>query len=276
MKILIAGHKGMLGSALANVFKGEELVLWDLPEVDVADESILDQMVAENPELVINATGYTAVDMAEKKKKEAKRGNITTVEMLAEACAKINSPLVHFSTDYVFDGETKTGYKENDQPKPISFYGKTKAEAEKTLKKKTDEIFLIRTSGLYGPNGKNFVDAILEKAKTGTPLTIVNDQICKPTYSLDLARAVRELIEMQPEYGTYHLVNEGAVSWYEFAKKIVEFAQLKVDVKPISSKEYKAAAKRPANSTLLNTKMKHLRPWSEALADYLARKQSKA
>lgn len=275
MKILIAGHKGMLGSALAEVFKSDELVLWDLPEVDVAKEEVIDRIVAENPELILNATGFTAVDEAEKKKKDAKKGNITTVEMLAEGCEKINSPLVHFSTDYVFDGETKDGYKESDPPKPISFYGKTKAEAEKILRKKTDEIFLIRTSGLYGPNGKNFVDTILEKAKAGGLLTVVNDQICKPTYSLDLAKAVRELVEMQPEYGIYHLVNEGAVSWFDFAKKIVELSKLNVEVKPISSKEYKAAAKRPANSSLLNTKMKALRPWSEALADYLGRKQAK-
>lgn len=272
MKILIIGHKGMLGSALVKVLKGNELVLWDLPEVDITDERIIDQMVAENPEIVINASGYTQVDEAETHKKECKKVNIEGVKMIVEGCERINTPLFHFSSDYVFKGDAKEGYRETDKTDPINFYGKTKAESEKYIIKKTEAYFIVRTSGLYGPNGRNFVDTILEKAKAGGELTVVNDQFIKPTYTLDLAKAIREMIDIQPEYGIYHLVNEGAVNWCDFAKKIIELAKLNINLKPTSSRDYKTAAKRPANSTLLNTKLKALRNWSEALADYIKEK----
>ncbi|MDD5342129.1 MAG: dTDP-4-dehydrorhamnose reductase [Patescibacteria group bacterium] len=273
MKLLIIGHKGMLGTALKEVLKGHQLVLWDLPEYNITDETIIDKMVAENPEVVINVAAFTDVDGAEKHKKEAKAVNADGVAILAEGCEQLNTPLIHISTDYVFDGQTTDGYREDDPPKPINTYGKTKAEGEKKLRKITEAYFLVRTQGLYGPNGKNFVDTMLEKGKAGGEIKIVSDQFIRPTYTFDLARAIAVLIDTQPDYGIYHLVNEGTVSWYEFAKKIFELADMPVKLKAISSKEYKTAAKRPANSSLLNTKFKPLRPWTEALADYLKSKK---
>ncbi len=274
MKLLIVGSKGMLGSALAKILKDNELVLWDLPEVDITKEDIVDRIVAENPEIVINAAGYTDVDGCESNKKEAKAANVEGVEYLAESCEQLNTPLIHFSTDYVFKGDTKDGYKEDDEINPINSYGKTKAEGEKKLRKITEAHFLIRTSALFGPNGKNFVDTMLEKGKSGGSIQVVNDQMLKPTYTFDVAKKIKELIDMQPEYGIYHIVNEGSVSWYDFAKKIFEIADLQADLTPVSSKQYKTPAKRPTNSTLINTKLKPLRHWAEALEEYIKNKSS--
>ncbi len=269
MKLLIIGHKGMLGSALSEILKDNELLLWDLPEVDITQETIIDKMVEENPEIVINASGYTDVDGCESHKKDAKAVNSTGVQYIAEGCERLNTPMIHFSTDYVFKGDRKEGYKENDKIDPINFYGKSKAEGEKNLQKATEAHFLIRTASLYGPNGINFVDKMIKKAEAGGTIQVVNDQFSSPTYTFDLARTISEMINIQPEYGIYHLVNEGRVSWYDFAKKIFELCNKKVNLEPVSSKQYKTPAKRPASSNLINTRFKKLRSWDEALKDYL-------
>ncbi|MBU0707392.1 dTDP-4-dehydrorhamnose reductase [Patescibacteria group bacterium] len=274
MKILIVGHKGMLGSALVEKCKGQELLLWDLPEIDISQEETVERIVAENPEFVINTAGYTDVDGCESNKKEAKMANSEGVIFLAEGCEKINTPIIHFSTDYVFKGDKEDGYDENEKTDPINTYGKTKADGEKNLKKNTEAFFLVRTSGLYGPNGKNFVDTMLEKAKTGEEIRVVNDQYLKFTYTYDLAESIIKLIDLQPEYGVYHMVNEGILSWYEFAQKIFKQANLSPNLVSVSSSEFKSAAKRPAHSALINKKFEPLRSLDEALADYISKRKS--
>ena len=180
---------------------------------------------------------------------------------------------MHFSTDYVFDGEKSEGYSETDSPSPVSVYGTSKAEGEKELMKNTDKFWLIRTAWLYGPGGKNFVDTIINLAgkNEGQPLKIVNDQIGNPTLSSDLAQAVLGLLKGK-SYGIYHMVNGGTCSWYEFAQEIFKILGIPQKIVPITSEELNRPAKRPKYSILKSSRLPALRHWKEALAEYLKEK----
>jgi len=274
MKILILGHKGMLGHELANVFKdGHELVLWDRSEVDIADKNNVIKKIGDlKPDAVINAAAYTAVDKAELEgeKDLAYKINGCAVGFLASVCKDINALFVHFSTDYVFDGENHLGYKE-DYPtgKPLNVYGKSKAFGEKMIFDVEPRYYLIRTSWLFGKSGKNFIETMFRLAGEGKDIKVVNDQFGSPTYGKDLAEKVRELVESNKPYGIYHLTNSGSCSWYEFALEIFKKSGLKVNIKPVKSEEFSTLAKRPTYSMLINTKLPPLRPWQEALQDYL-------
>ncbi len=262
----------MLGSELAEVFKNEsDLVLWDRSDVDIANrEEVMHKVGMLKPDVVINAAAYTAVDDAESNKDIAYKVNGCAVGFLATVCKKTNALFVHFSTDYVFDGENHLGYKEDYPPKePLCVYGKSKLLGEKMILDIEPRYYLVRTSWLFGKNGKNFVETMLRLASEGKDIKVVNDQFGSPTYVKDLAEKVKELIESHRPYGIYHITNSGACSWYEFALKIFELSGLKVNVKPVKSEEFKTAAKRPTYSMLINTKLPPMRPWEDALRDYL-------
>jgi dTDP-4-dehydrorhamnose reductase len=189
---------------------------------------------------------------------------------LASICNDLGAYLMYFSTDYVFNGTKEEGYKEDDSPSPINTYGTSKLRGEELIQQNTDKFFIIRTSWLFGMHGINFVKTMLDLADKKRKITVVNDQIGKPTYTKDLAKAIYSLIsENQADSGIYHLVNEGETSWYDFAKKIFELAKIDVQLSPISSEELNRPAKRPRISTLLNTKLPKLRHHHEALHDYL-------
>lgn len=274
MKMLLFGKTGLLGNALFDVFSPiHELIAPSHQECDITQsESIEKWLTKSSPEMVINATGYTAVDRAEQEKEKAFQINAHGVSQLAQSLAQKNIPLIHFSTDYVFDGKNPHGYRENDPPTPLSGYGFSKALGEAEIQKHGKKYYLIRTSWLFGPHGKNFVDSLLERIEKGEKeIRVVSDQRGCPTFTLDLAKAVFNLLQSAP-YGIYHLVNEGSCTWYEFAKEI--FAQLGIPQKiiPISSAELSRPAKRPSSSLLLNTKFTHLRPWRKALEAYLKEK----
>lgn len=235
-------------------------------------KSIETALRSHKPEIVINATGYTAVDRAEDEKDRAFAVNAEGVLNLCKILALQEIPLVHFSTDYVFDGKKSEGYAESDSPSPISVYGASKAEAEQAILKNLKNYFLIRTAWLYGPGGKNFVDTMLTLAEEGKPLKIVNDQRGNPTYTLDLAQAVLRLLNGKA-YGIYHIVNEGDCAWYEFAVEIFRQLGVPQEIIPIASEELNRKAQRPKYSMLRNTKLPKLRPWKEALSSYLQKKE---
>ena len=271
MKILILGHKGMLGHELVEEFKNDhELVLWDREQIDISRKEETIKKVSDLcPDVVINAAAYTAVDEAENNKDLAYKVNSCAVGFLATACKEISALFVHFSTDYVFDGENHNGYKENHPYNPINMYGRSKALGEKMILDISPRYYMIRTSWLFGKNGKNFVETMLRLAKENKDIKVVNDQFGSPTYAKDLASEVRKLVESQGPFGIYHITNSGSCSWYDFAVKIFELSDLNLKVKQVKSEEFPTPAKRPIYSMLINTKLPPIRKWEEALKNYL-------
>lgn len=267
----------MLGTDLCKAFSSTDLIALDREDLDVTDNNeVLEKINSVKPELIINATGYTNVDGAETDKAAAFLLNGEAVKNLVEAAQSIGAKIIHFSTEYVFDGANQVGYSEEAQINPINIYGESKAVGEKYVLEYVRG-FLIRTSWLYGrspqrgkPRGINFVDTMIKLAQEKSELKVVSDQFGKPTFTVDLARAVFNLIDEDYKPGIYHLVNEGVCSWFDFAKKILEIKKSSTPIHPISSAEYATSANRPKYSVLINTKYPLLRPWSEALQEYLS------
>ncbi len=273
-KTLILGANGMLGHALAEIFADQNPILWDSADLDITDENQVSHKLAElRPSLVLNAAAYTDVDCAEKNKELANSVNGYGVGYLAKATKELSAILVHYSTDYVFAGENKNGYKEDDLPSPISAYGASKFLGEQQLQQNCEMYYLIRSSWLFGEHGgKNFVKRILTKAQNQRKLKVVNDHFGKPTYAKDLASKTREIIDRQKPCGIYHVTNETPacrISWYDLAKKAVELKGLKTKVVPCSSADFPQPARRPKYAMLVNTKLEPMRGWEEALKDYL-------
>ncbi|MFH1338466.1 MAG: dTDP-4-dehydrorhamnose reductase [Candidatus Omnitrophota bacterium] len=228
------------------------------------------------PDLIIHAAAYTDVDGCELNPEKAFAVNAKGTENIAQAAKESDAALFYISTDYVFDGKKDKPYTEADAPNPINIYGKSKLEGEKAVRSLLDKYFILRTSWLFGPGGKNFVTTILNKAGESRELRVVDDQIGSPTYTLDLADAVKNLLSMLAAnlYGIYHITNGGGCSWCEFAKKIVLLSNLKTQILPITSEESNRPAPRPKMSLLDNSKLivtfkLRLRPWQEALRDFM-------
>ena len=276
MKILLLGHKGMLGNDLLLKLSMEhEVVGMDKEEIDIVSASECKGAIKEiEPDIVINAAAYTNVDGCETAKDECFAVNAEAVKNIADACRDKNIRIVHFSTDYVFDGTAKQPYKEDHQCNPINAYGESKLAGERYLQSLSDNYVLIRTSWLYGVKGKNFVRTILEKAKTTSRLTVVDDQTGSPTYTKDLAAAV-DLLIVQNVKGIFHITNRGSCNWFQFAVKILQEAGIHdIDITPIKSDQLQRLAKRPAYSVLsmrkfIQTTGKTMQPWQLGLQDYL-------
>jgi len=271
MKILILGAKGMLGTGLMQTFLSYNPIGFDLAELDITNHQALENKLKElNPDLVINAAAYTKVDDCEKNQQIAYEVNGRALGFLAKFCRQLGAKLIHYSTDYVFDGEKEKGYREDDEPNPLSVYGKSKLEGEKMLAEQTDNFYLIRTAWLYGQNGPNFVKTMISLSEKQPELKVVNDQFGNPTYTKDLAEKTKEIIENKKiKFGIYHVTNSGPCSWYEFAVKIFEILGKDVKITPVTTAEFPRPAKRPKYSILRNTKLSDLRPWEEALKEYL-------
>jgi dTDP-4-dehydrorhamnose reductase len=276
VKILLLGDKGMLGSDLHIKLKVEhEVVGLDKEEIDIISASECKKAIQGiGPDIVINAAAYTNVDGCETAKDECFAVNAEAVKNIAECCRDKNIRIIHFSTDYVFDGETEQPYKEDHQCNPINVYGESKLAGERYLQSLSDNYVLIRTAWLYGVKGKNFVQTILEKVKTIKKLTVVDDQVGSPTYTKDLAAAVDLLIEQNAK-GIFHITNRGSCNWFQFAVKILQEAGIHdIDVTPIKSDQLQRPAKRPAYSVLsmhkfIQTTGKTMQPWQLGLQDYL-------
>ena len=268
--ITIFGASGLLGQALARIFVDYKPRLLSSADIDLTDKTqITSYIETTRPRLIINATGFTAVDRAETEKEACFQLNATAVAHLAGLCQTYQITLVHYSTDYIFDGSKKKGYFEDDLPQPMNEYGRSKLQGELEIRNKLQSYYLIRTSWLFGPGKNNFIATILKKAREKPELSVVADQWGFPTYSLDLASQTRWLLEQDKEFGIYHITNSGPCNWYEFAKKACEIAGIQIPIRPISTKDYPLPAKRPVYSYLLNNKIPSLRSWQDALKDYL-------
>lgn len=275
MKILIAGSNGMLGHDLINVLKdNHELVLTTSKTLDITDEKqVMDAIRQHEPDIVINAAAYTDVDGCEENQDLAYAVNGEGVRNLALACSEIDCPLVHVSTDYVFDGSARNPIAEDGEIGPISVYGKSKLKGEQSILEILDKYFIVRTAWLYGVNGKNFPKTMLELAKNHSEITVVYDEVGTPTYTLDLAKGISELIGTD-FYGIYHLTNSGSCSWCEFSRLIFEIADADVKVIPVTASEFARPAPRPSYSVLKNENwikkgFKPFRSYKDAIKDYI-------
>ena len=272
-KVLIIGSKGMLGTELVDVFTTNdyEVHKTDLPEIDITSpESIRKNLAQIEPNIIINAAAFTDVDGCEENIELCHQVNGEALEHLAKECQKIDATIIHYSTDYVFDGEKKEGYSEDDKTDPQSQYGKSKELGEKNLQKYGEKYYIIRLSWLFGKHGNNFVETMLKLAKEKDKLEVVNDQFGKPTYAKDLAVRTKELLESGQSNGIYHITNEGVTSWYDFTQEIFKIAGLDTPVEPVTTDKFPRPAQRPHYSGLINTKLPKSRPWQEALREYLA------
>jgi dTDP-4-dehydrorhamnose reductase len=279
MKILVTGAKGMLGTDLCDRLRREhEVIGWDIKELDIADTAGLPAICALQPELIAHCAAHTNVDGCERDPEKAYQVNTLGTWNVARAAQQCNAALLYISTDFVFDGEKGEPYDEFDRPNPIGVYGRSKFAGEELVKQLLTRHFIVRTSWLFGQNGKNFVNTIREQAEKGFALRIVADQVGRPTYTVDLAEAIAGLIA-NPLYGTYHVTNSGECSWAQFAEEIVRQAGLKNSVIPVTSAEWPTPTRRPKDSRLRHLALEmqgkdNLRSWPEALKDYLRSKES--
>jgi len=266
----------MLGTEVCRAFsERHEIVPTHRQLLDLTrTEETLSFLRAAQPDWIVHTAAYTDVDGAEREPETAYANNVLATWNVALGAREVGAGLVYFSTDFVFDGAKNRPYHEFDAPQPVNVYGETKWAGEQLVRQWAERFFIVRTAGLFGPHGRHFVQYFLECVRRGEPLKVVDDQVCSHTATGDLARAVLELLE-SPLYGTYHLTNAGASSWYDFAREIVALANLtEVSLEPISSTRWHSPARRPSFSVLENrcwTMSGHplLRPYTDALAEYL-------
>ena len=289
MKILLIGKTGQIGGELKNL-AGDlgTLIAVDRKELDLSlPESIEASILSIQPEIIINAAAYTGVDKAEEEPHLAMAVNGKGPGLLAKAAKKVGAGLIHYSTDYVFDGCSETPYKEEDPPNPLSVYGKSKLEGEKALYKAGIPYLILRTSWVYSHRGKNFLLAIQRLAKEKESLRIVNDQIGAPTWARSIAKGTHKILwqclnQNWPKIkdpslsGIFHLTCQGKTSWHGFAKEIINLSgtDKNIALQPIATSEYSTPATRPLYSLLNNEKIKKkfsldIPQWKDALKDYM-------
>jgi dTDP-4-dehydrorhamnose reductase len=261
MKVLVIGSKGQLGSEIQRIaqnYSGYDFLFHDIDTLNLANKNaVKDFFDHYSLDYVINCAAYTAVDKAENDQEAAFLINHQAVANLSQLCKEHDCRLVQVSTDYVFDGKNWKPYTEKDIPNPVTIYGKSKLEGEKELIN-NDAGIIVRTSWLYSVYGNNFVKTILKLAKERDQLNVVADQVGSPTNAKDLAHAILQIIEKNPELSTdiIHCSNEGVCSWYDFASEIISLSSFKCKINPIETKDYPTPAQRPFYSVLSKTKMK--------------------
>lgn len=276
MKILIVGSRGMLGTDLMEAFSSvQDTMGIDLSELDITRMEQCHAKLKEiRPDVVINAAGFTQVDACQSREEEALLVNGHGAGNLAIAAAAAGSMLVHYSTDYVFDGQKETAYVEEDLPNPKNVYGKSKLSGEMLIREHCPNHLILRTSWLFGPNGSNFIRTIVNAARKGNPLRVVNDQKGSPSYTKDLAAHTRMMIAAGCR-STYHVTNSGFGTWYELASEAMVWAGMKnIPITPVPSAEFPRPALRPANSVLANAHLERdrlplMRPWQAAVREYV-------
>jgi len=304
-KILIIGSKGMLGQELVSVFKKDKdykVIAWDREDIDIAKEKEVSKKIGfTKPNIIINAAAYNAVDKCEEDKKEYKLAleiNGKAPGYLAKSAKKNKAVLVHYSTDYVFDGEPEipepagcshscascslhqgftpeVGFDENAKPSPISNYGKSKLMGEKEVAKNTKNYYIIRISKLFGKPAisdgakKSFFDVMIEVGKKNKEVRAVDEETSCFTYAPDLAKKTKEIIDSKKSFGIYHIVNSDPCTWYEAVLELYKQTKIKTKIIPVGGSDFPRPAKRPFYSVLINTKLNPMRSWKEALRDYL-------
>lgn len=282
LKILVTGVKGQLGFDCLRVLKerGYCRVLGiDKDELDITDEAAVNKFILEyKPDVIMHNAAWTAVDKAEEMQDLVYKVNALGPKYIASAASKVNAKMFYISTDYVFDGEGTTPFEIDSPKNGLSIYGKTKSQGEDFVMSLTNKFFIIRISWVFGINGNNYIKTMLKLSKIKDELNIVSDQIGSPTYTLDLANLMVDMMESE-KYGIYHATNEGFCSWYDFTKYIYEVKGISnIKVNPITTEEYLKInpnqARRPLNSrmskaSLVNAGFKLMPKWQDAVDRYL-------
>ena len=285
MKLLILGYQGNLGGQLVNVFSADasyQIFKHDRDTLDITDSQAVATLIDEiKPDIIINATAYNAVDRCEEDAAEyilAKKINGEAVAVLAHIARATDAILVHYSTDYVFPGDSSAGYDEVCAPAPINNYGQTKLLGEAAILQSGREglkYYLIRTSKLFGPRGKaevakpSFFDIMANLAQSKKEIDVVDEEISAFTYTPDLAQRTKEIIDSKKSFGIYHVTNAGYDTWYRAAKELFMLIGVEIKVNPVAGDKFPRPAKRPQYSRLLNTKLPALRDYRDALKEYL-------
>jgi dTDP-4-dehydrorhamnose reductase len=280
MKLLILGSNGQLGKDMMSIASGAGFGLSgiDFPDVDITDAFSIDAIIAsEKPDVIVNCAAYTAVDACETHQHEAYAVNSQGVANIAVAARKSGAKVIHFSTDYVFDGKSIVPYCETDPVNPQSEYGKSKLEGERRLADILPDHIVLRIAWLYGVHGRHFIKKVRERAlavkKTGETMKVVSDEIGTPTYCADVCGQTLKLLTKKYR-GLFHCTNEGSCSRYDFAREILSAYHIDVPVAPCLSSEFKLPAPRPAYGVLENKRLKDLgvnvmRDWKVAFAEYI-------
>ena len=278
MKVLVTGAKGQLGTDLMNELakRGIEGIGVDVEEMDITDAEACRRVIkASGADAVIHCAAYTAVDAAEDNADLCRRINGEGTRNVAQACKEADTKLMYISTDYVFNGQGTRPWEPDDERHPLNVYGQTKYEGELAVEELSDKYFIVRIAWVFGVAGKNFIKTMLNVGKTHDEVRVVNDQIGTPTYTLDLARLLVDMVETD-KYGYYHATNEGGyISWYDFTKEIYAQAGLSTKVTPVTTAEYGISkAARPFNSRLDKSKLTAngftpLPTWQDALHRFL-------
>lgn len=284
MKVLVIGNKGQLGSDMARVLSeaNYEVISLGHAQLEITSQAEVAQALREIcPAAVVNCASFVRVDESECRPDVAFSVNSVGALNVAMVCAELAAACVYISTDYVFGGDKRTPYIEEDAPNPLNVYGVSKLAGEYFMRNVCAKHYVVRTSGLYGAvgssgKGGNFVETMIRLAEQDKSIRVVNDQILTPTYTKDLAHKIKELLETDA-YGLYHVTNAGSCSWYEFAQKIFDFLGLKPDCAPTTTESYGAKARRPAYSILEHGSLRRLglgnmRSWVSALEAYLQEK----
>jgi len=275
MRVLVTGGHGQLGRALLRTAPvGMEVIALGSSDCDVTDPATVRAIVARiEPEFIVHCAAWTDVDGCERHPERAWRVNALGAQHVATACAEAGAVLVYISTNYVFDGERDEPYHEFDRPNPLSVYGASKLAGEEVVRALCPRHAIVRTAMLYDAHSRNFVTTVLRLAREQPRLRMVADQYGNPTFVDDLARALWQLV-VQPAYGTFHLINQGAASWYEWAVAVLELLDLAVPVDPIPASEFRRAARPPRNGVLTSLAAPALGiimpDWRDALARCLA------
>ena len=275
MKILVTGVNGQLGYDIVKECQKRniEAVGVDVDEMDITNAKQVDKVIKKNKyDAVVHCAAWTAVDKAEDEIDACTKVNVVGTKNIVKVCKELDIPLMYFSTDYVFDGQGESEWKEYDERHPLNVYGQTKYEGELAVQT-LNRYFIVRIAWVFGVNGKNFIKTMLNVGKKYPQVKVVNDQIGTPTYTYDLARLLVDMAESD-KYGYYHATNEGLCSWYEFACEIFKQAGMNVEVTPVDSTKFPAKAKRPNNSRMSKTMLDkngfdRLPTWQDALSRYL-------
>lgn len=267
------GANGQLGSDLVKVF-GEEAIPLTHEDLDVTEPNTLEVIKELKPEVVVNTAAYVRVDDAEVEVEKALSVNAAGALNVARVCNEVKATNIYISTDYVFDGTKGEPYNEDDIPNPINAYGTSKYAGEIFTRNYSSRYYIARVSSLFGVagasgKGGNFIETMIEKSKELSKLEGVNDTVITPTFTLDAAKKIKMLLDENYSIGTYHLANEGACTWYDFASAIFEILNTDTEIEPVTSKEFPSRANRPQNSALITKHNLENRNWREALKEYL-------
>ena len=275
IKILVTGGSGQLAQCLEDVVINENELnvdFQDLPALDITNKQQLESYFSKYElDYCINCAAYTAVDLSEEQSDLAYAVNAEGPKNLAKVCKKYQVKFLHISTDFVFDGKKQTPYIETDMPNPLGVYGASKWQGERYIQEVMEDYFIMRTSWLYSEYGNNFMKTMLRLSETRDEISVVSDQIGAPTYAGDLAEVlIKIILSSSTNYGVYHYCNSGAISWYDFAVEIFKQLGKKIEVKPIKTKDYPTAAKRPKYSVLETTKIENnfdctIKDWNNSL-----------